>query len=32
MKKILFLLAILPMIVFTACSDDDDSKHKQAIH
>lgn len=23
MKKILFLLAILPMIVFTACSDDD---------
>lgn len=29
MKKILFLLAILPMIVFTACSDDDDSKQKQ---
>ena len=25
MKKILFLLAILPLIVFTACSDDDES-------
>lgn len=24
MKKILFLLAILPMILFTACSDDKD--------
>lgn len=25
MKKILFLLAVLPMLVFTACSDDDES-------
>lgn len=25
MKKILFLLAMLPMMVFTACSSDDDS-------
>lgn len=26
MKKILFLLAMLPMFVFMACSDDDDEK------
>ena len=25
MKKILFLLAMLPMLVFTACSDDDEA-------
>ena len=25
MKKILFLLAMLPMLVFTACSDDDEN-------
>lgn len=26
MKKILFLLAMLPMLVFTACSDDDEDE------
>lgn len=31
MKKVLFLLAILPMMLFTACSSDDDDKETYTI-
>lgn len=31
MKKILFLLAMLPMLVFSACSDDDEKLQDQSV-
>lgn len=31
MKKVLFLLAMLPMFVFSACSDDDEKLQDQSV-